>query len=94
MGLSREDELAADAFGVRTAGRAGYDPNGLRRFVEAISRTPSEKRSLLSKTHPDAADRIEAMDEEIAGIHAAERGTVTAAARFEARSEGAAGPGR
>ena len=94
MGLSREDELAADAFGVRTAGAAGYDPSGLRRFVEAISKTPSEKRSLLSKTHPDAADRIEAMDQEIAGIPAGDRGTVTAADRFRARSGGAAGPGR
>ena len=93
-GLSREDELAADAFGVRTAGAAGYDPSGLRRFVEAISKTPSEKRSLLSKTHPDAADRIEAMDEEIGEIPAADRGTVTAADRFRTRSEGATGPGR
>lgn len=94
MGLSREDELAADAFGVRTAGAAGYDPSGLRRFVEAISKTPSEKRSLLTKTHPDAADRIQEMDREIEGIPAADRGTVTAAARFQARSEGAAAPGR
>ena len=78
----------------RTAGAAGYDPSGLQRFVEAISKTPSEKRSLLSKTHPDAADRIEAMDEEIGGIPAADRGTVTAADRFRTRSEGATGPGR
>ncbi|MGH7544300.1 MAG: M48 family metalloprotease [Gemmatimonadota bacterium] len=94
MGLSREDELAADAFGVRTAGAAGYDPSGLRRFVEAISKAPSEKRSLLTKTHPDANDRIAAMDREIGGIPAADRGTVTASARFRAQTEGAAGPGR
>ena len=94
MGLSREDELAADAFGVRTAGAAGYDPSGLRRFVEAISTAPSENRSLLTKTHPDADDRIEAMDREIGGIPAADRGTVTAAARFQARMEAPAPPGR
>lgn len=94
MGLSREDELDADAFGVRTAGAAGYDPTGLRRFVEAISTAPAEKRSLLTKTHPDPDDRIEAMDREIGRIPAADRGAVTASNRFRDRIEGGAAAGR
>lgn len=94
MGLSREDELAADAFGVRTAAAAGYDPSGLRRFVEAIAKAPSEKRSLLTKTHPDADDRIEAMDREIGRIPADGRGAVTASARFRDRTGGPTEPGR
>lgn len=82
MGLSREDELEADGYGARTAAAVGYDPNGLRRFVERLDAASGEEVSLLSKTHPDAADRIEALSRVIASIPAAERGRVTAAERF------------
>lgn len=85
LGLSREDELEADAVGVRAAARAGYDPSGLRRFVAAISSAPVERRSLLGKTHPDADDRIAAIDRELAGLPAGAREGVTAEGRFQER---------
>ncbi|MGH7558935.1 MAG: M48 family metalloprotease [Gemmatimonadota bacterium] len=93
MGLSREDELAADAFGVRAAAAAGYDPSGLQRFVTAISAAPSEKRSLLTKTHPDAEDRIAAIESEIGKLSAGERQGVTAAERFQERVAATTGGG-
>lgn len=85
MGLSREDELAADAFGVRTAAGAGYDPSGLERFVAAISTAPSEERSLLTRTHPDAEDRIAAIQTEIGKLSAAGREGITESRRFQER---------
>lgn len=97
MGLSREDELAADAYGVRAAAGAGYDPAGLLRFVAAISTAPAEKRSLLTKTHPDADDRITAIERRIAELPPGERDGVTASARFRERLAGVTGgaaPGR
>ncbi len=89
MGLSREDELAADAFGVRTAATAGYDPSGLWRFVAAISTAPTARRSLLAKTHPDADDRMAAIEREIGKLPASARDGVSASARFQERVAGA-----
>ena len=89
MGLSREDELAADAFGVRTAAAAGYEPSGLERFVAAISKAPVARRSLLTKTHPDPDDRIAAIDDEIRKLPATGRPRVTAGQRFQARAASA-----
>lgn len=91
MGLSREDELAADAFGVRAAAGAGYDPSGLKRFVTAISTAPSEKRSLLTKTHPDPDDRISAIERQIGNLPAGKRGGVSATGRFQEHVAGATG---
>lgn len=91
MGLSREDELAADAFGVRTLAAAGYDPSGLRRFVAAIATAPTEERSLLTKTHPDAEDRIAAIEREIGKLPAGERDGLRASERFQERVAGATG---
>ena len=88
MGLSREDELEADAYGVEKAATAGYDPTGLRRFVAGLDHASTEDVSLLSKTHPDAQERLTAMDRALAKIPPDDRGDVTAAARFEARSGG------
>ncbi|MGH7571501.1 MAG: M48 family metalloprotease [Gemmatimonadota bacterium] len=93
MGLSREDELAADAFAVRTAAAAGYDPEGLQRFVAAISTAPTEKRSLLTKTHPDADERSAAIEREIGKLAAGERQGVTAAERFQERVAGSTNGG-
>lgn len=95
MGLSREDELEADAYAIRTTAAAGYDPAGLERFVAALDRAPQVHVSLLEKTHPDEDDRLEAIERAIRGLPAADREGVTAADRFAARV-GAAGaaPGR
>jgi predicted Zn-dependent protease len=63
MGLSREDELEADGFAVRRASAAGYDPAGIRRFVEKLEdREDDENVSFLKKTHPDPDDRLDNID--------------------------------
>ncbi|HUP01096.1 MAG TPA: M48 family metalloprotease [Gemmatimonadota bacterium] len=85
MGLSREDELEADAYSVRTTAAAGYDATAIRRFVSRLDRAAEEEVSLLKKTHPDVDDRLAALDRALAAIPAAERGDVTAAARFQDR---------
>lgn len=92
MGLSREDEMAADAYAVRTAAAAGYDPAGLERFVARLGEAPAEETSLLTRTHPDASDRRAAIAAEIRTIPAAERGAVVGAERFAAHVAAAGGP--
>lgn len=85
MGLSREDELEADAYGVEVAAGAGYDPNGLTRFLAALPNAEAERRSLLTKTHPDIDDRLDEVEDAIDDLKT-DAGTVTANERFDNRS--------
>lgn len=96
MGLSREDELDADSYGVRTAAAAGYDPHGLERFLKALlAREGNPDVSILEKTHPDTDDRIAAVERSIAALPAGRRTGVTDAARFRAAVPASAdSPGR
>ncbi len=84
MGLSREDELEADAYGVEVAADAGYDPNGLTRFLNALPNAEKEHRSLLAKTHPDIDDRLDEVENAIDDLKT-DAGTVTANERFKNR---------
>lgn len=59
-GLSREDELEADAFGIVIAARAGYEPGGLGALLftlDAMS-PQSPDYELMHSTHPSTRDRI------------------------------------
>ncbi len=85
MGLSREDELEADGYGVEVAAGAGYDPNGLTRFLAALPNAEAERRSLLTKTHPDIDDRLDEVEDAIDDLKT-DGGTVTASDRFDNRS--------
>lgn len=63
-GLSREDELEADALGLRYAAATGYRADGLIRFVDrlrALEGTDEGRLRELSATHPSPADRLEAL---------------------------------
>lgn len=83
MGLSREDEIEADTIGVRIASEAGYDRGGLRRFVSQLEEHEDDASlSLLTKTHPDPDDRLDAIADAERRIPAARRGRVVAAPRF------------
>jgi predicted Zn-dependent protease len=64
-GFSRKDELEADRLGSQLAGRAGYDPRGLRDSVERLSQTRAKDGALarFNGTHPAPADRLKAIDE-------------------------------
>lgn len=63
--FSREQELEADAAGVRTLAKAGYDPFGAGRFLTALNRTLALKSGGgnaaepdMLATHPGTAERI------------------------------------
>jgi len=84
-GFSRTEEEQADAVGFKYAGRAGYDPAGLRDFLKAVQDGGSQptKSGFLAKfnaTHPGAAERLK---EQEAQLKTAPAGGRRAAARFE-----------
>ncbi|MCW5697875.1 MAG: M48 family metalloprotease [Bauldia sp.] len=68
-GFSRQQELEADAIGIRTVARAGYDPYAASRFLSAMSRFAAyraasgvrhnERPEFLS-SHPNNPERIDA----------------------------------
>jgi predicted Zn-dependent protease len=66
--FSRQQELEADAIGVKTIGRAGYDPFAASRFLTAMGRfasyktasgMSSDKRPDFLASHPTTPDRID-----------------------------------
>jgi len=67
--FSRQQELEADATGVRVIARAGYDPYGASRFLTALGRSTELRATLYGKkknsldydimsTHPSTPDRV------------------------------------
>ncbi|WP_267428743.1 M48 family metalloprotease, partial [Methylobacterium sp. GC_Met_2] len=61
--FSREQELEADATGVRTLAKAGYDPFAAGRFLTALNRSTGLKVNSATEpdmlaTHPGTAERI------------------------------------
>lgn len=61
--FSREQELEADATGVRTLAKAGYDPFAAGRFLAALNRSTGLKAGSATApdmlaTHPGTAERI------------------------------------
>ena len=65
--FSRQQELEADAIGVRTIGRAGYDPFAASRFLTAMGRfaayrsasSMQDKRLDFLASHPSTPERID-----------------------------------
>jgi len=55
---SREMESEADAFAVELLRRAGYNPDGLARFLESLGSAPVPE---LLSTHPDPLERARAI---------------------------------
>ncbi len=68
MEYAQEDELLADRLGARYAERAGYDPDGMVRFLERLKerrrKEPLRPRSYF-RTHPYYGKRVKATKEEI-----------------------------
>ncbi|WP_091861195.1 M48 family metalloprotease [Methylobacterium brachiatum] len=63
--FSREQELEADATGVRTLAKAGYDPFAAGRFLTALNRSTNLKAGSgtagepdMLATHPGTAERV------------------------------------
>ncbi len=68
MEYAQEDELLADQLGARYAARAGYDPNGMIRFLEKLKeRQRKEPARPLAyfRTHPPYGERVKATKEEL-----------------------------
>jgi predicted Zn-dependent protease len=65
--FSRQQELEADAMGVKTIGRAGYDPFAASRFLSAMGRYSAYRASLNASgtrpdflaSHPSTPERVE-----------------------------------
>jgi predicted Zn-dependent protease len=68
--FTRQQEFDADLISVRNLGRAGYDPYGASRFLQALSRSTAMRAALLGNrasdqqpdimsTHPSTQERIE-----------------------------------
>jgi predicted Zn-dependent protease len=66
--FSRQQELEADAIGVKTIGKAGYDPFAAARFLGAMAQfssyrsllgTGSDKRPDFLASHPSAPERVD-----------------------------------
>jgi predicted Zn-dependent protease len=65
--FSRQQEFEADAIGVKTIGRAGYDPFAAARFLGAMQRYAAYRSSLTLQdqrpdflaTHPSTPERVE-----------------------------------
>jgi predicted Zn-dependent protease len=66
-GLSREDEMEADAIGVVIAARAGYEPYGLPSVLQTLATIPSSNAdmALFLKTHPSPGDRLAALEQKL-----------------------------
>jgi len=63
-GLDREDELEADRIAVKTMAMMGYNPSEYKAFVGTLGGKDS-KLAVLASTHPAAADRVKAIEEQI-----------------------------
>jgi predicted Zn-dependent protease len=68
--FSRQQELEADALGVRLIARAGFDPYGATRFLQSLARTirirqamlglqPGQEGLDINATHPSTPERIQ-----------------------------------
>lgn len=82
--FSRQQELEADAIGIRVAARAGYDPNGAISFLSGLERqTELQSRTLFQEydpgrvdlfaSHPNTPQRIIAAEREARAVEASER---------------------
>ncbi len=68
--VSRDKESEADKVGVELSSKAGYDPTGLRNFLQflsAVPATPQTKQALglWGSTHPPLADRINSLNSQL-----------------------------
>jgi predicted Zn-dependent protease len=66
-GLSREDEMEADAIGVVIAAGAAYEPYGLTSVLQTLARIPSSNAdmALFLKTHSSPSDRLAALEQKV-----------------------------
>jgi predicted Zn-dependent protease len=67
MRYGRDDELEADALGIRIMAEAGYDPRSMMRVMEALAKASSGSRQPeFFSTHPHPENRQARIRDEIA----------------------------
>lgn len=57
-GIAKEAEFESDQVGTLFLTNAGYDPNGLYRYLNRIKSAKGESLAVLSKTHPPLETRL------------------------------------
>jgi predicted Zn-dependent protease len=85
-GYGRADESAADRAGIGYAGRVGYDPAGLRDFLQTLGQRSAQDASMARffATHPPTGDRLN----EVTPLIQAQAGGVRNPERFAAALRG------
>ena len=73
--VSRDKESEADKVGVELSSKAGYDPSGLRNFLQFLASVPATPQSkqalgLWGSTHPPLADRINSLNSQLSNYPA------------------------
>ena len=58
-GHSREEEMESDRVGFQYAARAGYDPEGLREFLQVLKTKGDASAQEFFSTHPGIDDRLQ-----------------------------------
>lgn len=71
-GFSRPQETQADAQAIKYLAAAGYDPNGLTRFLQRLQAQtgPGGGAKQLMSTHPGTGERIAAVQRQTTGLRA------------------------
>jgi predicted Zn-dependent protease len=65
-GFTQQQEFDADTEGVKIVTAAGYDPNGLLRFLQRLNQEKGKGGSDLFSTHPGLGERIQRVRSQIA----------------------------
>ena len=58
-GLDKDLEFEADKFGMEYAYRMGYQPQGLKNFLQILEKSQGHGASIFFSTHPSPADRLQ-----------------------------------
>lgn len=92
--FGRQDELEADALGVRFMKQARYDPEGMAELMQILEKAGGGRRAPeFFSTHPNPENRLERIRAEIkeAGGPGGERGEERFRQKVLSRSQGVAG---
>lgn len=73
--VSRDKESEADKVGVELSSKAGYDPSGLRNFLQFLASVPATPQSkqalgLWGSTHPPLTERINSLNSQLSNYPA------------------------
>jgi len=61
-GLDKDKEYEADVVGIEYAYRAGYNPKGLKDYLQTLAKAEGKTESRFFTTHPSTKERISKID--------------------------------